>query len=66
MPTYGARVYPPNKKSDRMIIKQTRKNDAGNFVVDGHKEAFVPLNDDRAIAEAIRTALTGSLKSKNR
>jgi hypothetical protein len=65
MKTYAARVYPPHKRSGRFIIKQTVKNSSGNFVIDGQKEAFVSLDDDKAIAEAIRDALSGKLTSRS-
>jgi hypothetical protein len=65
MTTHGARIYPPNKKTGRLIIKQTVKSKAGNFIIDGHKEAFVSLNDDEAIATAIRDALAGKLTNKD-
>ncbi len=64
MSTYGASVYPPDKMSGRFIVKQTIKNKAGNFVVDAQKETFVSLNDDDAIASAIRNALAGKLKKR--
>jgi len=47
-----------------MIIKQTVKSDAGKFVIDGQKEAFVSLDDDNAIVTAIREALAGKLTNK--
>jgi hypothetical protein len=65
MQTHSARIYPPNKRSGRLIVKQTVKNKAGRFIIDGQKERFVLLSDDKAIASAIRDALAGKLKNKD-
>ncbi|MDD4877018.1 MAG: hypothetical protein PHQ86_07840 [Dehalococcoidales bacterium] len=63
---YGVRIYPLDKKV--ILIKQTVKKDgSSNYVVDTmadgeHREAHVDINDDRGIADAVRTALTGNLQ----
>jgi len=66
---YGARIY---KTSDEVIqVKQTiKKSDKQNnqyrYVVDcmpdgKHKERYVDVTDDKAIADAIRDALNDRL-----
>lgn len=65
---YGVRIYPLNTKV--ILIKQTvRKNGSPSYVVDkmangDHREAHVDINDDREIADAVRTALNGSLQRR--
>ena len=61
---YGVRIF---KVSDSiLLVKQTiksgsRPNDA--YVIDGHRERHVSINDDSAIANAVRDAITGELKA---
>ena len=61
---YGARVSLLDDKT--AIVKQTikREGSAQNdpYVIDEHKEAMVSLDDDQAIADAVRGALAGTLK----
>ncbi len=63
---YGVRIYPLDNKI--ILIKQTvKKSDSPSYVVDtmangDHREAHVDIDDDREIAEAVRTALNGNLK----
>ena len=45
-------------------MKQTVKsgpNSADEYVIGGHRERHVDLNDDAAVANAIREALAGQL-----
>lgn len=59
---YGARVYA--LANGRITVKQTIKSvakKAGEFVIDEDRERQVDLNDDIAIADAIRAALAGKL-----
>ena len=66
MDKYGVRIYPLDSKV--ILIKQTvKKVGSPSYVVDtmadgDHREAHVDIDDDRQIAEAIRTALKGLLK----
>lgn len=62
---FGARVYPLGKK--RLVIKQTVKSGTGytdryKATDPYHHERHVNVNDDAAIAQAIREALTGTLR----
>ncbi|MGI2335755.1 MAG: hypothetical protein ACRKGH_03815 [Dehalogenimonas sp.] len=65
MVRYGARVY--QLDYEKILIKQTiQKETLGEYVVDvmdkgKHRESHIPINDDHAIAEAVRTALRGEL-----
>ncbi|MFC2018680.1 hypothetical protein ACFLU4_01820 [Chloroflexota bacterium] len=65
MPKYGVRIYPLD--SQIILIKQTVKREgSGVYVVDtmedgNHREAHVPIDDDTAIAAAVRDALHGLL-----
>jgi hypothetical protein len=65
MVKYGARVY--QLDYEKILIKQTiQKEILGEYVVDTidedqHRETHVPINDDKAIADAVRTALRGEL-----
>ena len=65
MPKYGVRIYPLDNQV--ILIKQTVKRDSsGVYVVDTmedgeHREAHVPVDDDAAIASAVRDALHGLL-----
>lgn len=66
MAKYGVRIYPLD--TEVILIKQTIKKDGSpTYVVDtlpngDHREAHVSINSDTEIADAIRTALRGSLK----
>lgn len=66
MAKYGVRIYPLD--SEVILIKQTVKKDGSpTYVVDtlpngDHREAHVPIDSDGEIADAVRTALRGSLK----
>ena len=62
MRTHACRIYVVSP--GRLLIKQTvksgqEKNDP--YVIDGYKEAHVALDDDKAIADAIRAACAGEL-----
>ncbi|MFC1989456.1 hypothetical protein ACFLVW_02675 [Chloroflexota bacterium] len=65
MAKYGVRIYPLDDKV--ILVKQTVKKDgSGVYVVDTmdggeHREAHVSMDNDRDIAEAVRTALRGGL-----
>jgi hypothetical protein len=65
MAKYGVRIYPLDEKV--ILVKQTvKKEGSGVYVVDTlaggeHREAHVSSDDDRAIADAVRTALRGGL-----
>ncbi len=65
MVKYGARVY--QLDYEEILIKQTiQKEILGEYVVDTmdedqHRETQVPINNDKAIADAVRTALRGEL-----
>lgn len=65
MPKYGVRIYPLDDKV--ILIKQTVKREgSGVYVVDTmdggeHREAHVSIDNDRDIADAVRTALRGGL-----
>ena len=59
---YGARVYPMGK--DGLLVKQTVKSGSGytdKYKVSDtyHHERHVKLDNDAAIAQAIRDALRG-------
>lgn len=62
---FGARVYLMDNKT--ILIYQTKKRGAAQnapYVVwptPNQRGAFVNLNDDKAIADAIRTALNGKM-----
>ncbi len=59
---YGAKVYQVSKSV--LLIKQTVKRGTGQnapYVIDGHKEAHANLDDDAAIANAVRSAIKGNL-----
>ena len=61
-PKHGARVY--LLPAGRICVKQTVKrgsNQNDDYVIDSQKERHVDLNDDGAIAKAIRDALAGQL-----
>lgn len=64
VPKYGVRIY---KVSDSMLlVKQTiksgsRQNDA--YVIDEQKECHVNVDDDIAIANAVRNGIAGKLKA---
>lgn len=65
MPKYGVRIYPLDDQV--ILIKQTVKREvSGVYVVDTldggeHREAHVSIDNDKDIAEAVRTALRGGL-----
>jgi len=59
---FGARVYP--LANGKALVKQTIKsgpNMNDDYVIDGHKEKYINLNNDAEVAEAIRKALAGQL-----
>jgi len=61
-PKFGARVY---RLRDKLLVKQTiLRGIPPDYVIDGHKERHVHVDDDAAIAEAIREAVSGKLKHK--
>lgn len=56
-PTHGARVF---GMGDVVLIKQTvLKGTPPEYVIDEHRERHVAIDDDAAIAAAIRDAVTG-------
>ncbi len=58
---YGARVFllRPQKT---LLVKQTiKRRKSGRFVIDGHRERFVSIDNGTAIADAIRQAVSGRL-----
>ena len=65
MAKYGVRIYHLEDKV--ILIKQTVKKEySGVYVVDTtadgeHREAHVSLDNDKDIADAVRTALRGGL-----
>jgi hypothetical protein len=66
-PKYGVRVY--KLSEDTLLIKQTvksgsRTNDA--YVIDEQKELHVSIEDDAAIANAVRDGVAGRLKAGER
>ena len=61
-PKYGVRVF--KISADRLLIKQTIKSGSGpndRYVIDGQKERHVKVNDDSAIADAVRDGVSGKL-----
>ena len=54
---YGARVF--LLPSRTLLVMQTIKR--GRFVKDGDKEQFIPIKNTKAIAAAIRKAVSGNL-----
>ena len=59
---FGARVYA--LANGKALVKQTVKsgpNATDDYVIDGHKEKYINLNNDVEIAEAVRQALSGQL-----
>jgi hypothetical protein len=65
LPKFGARVYLlPSKK---LLVKQTTlRGEPPEYVIDEHKEQHVSVNNDVAIADAIRKAVSGELPAKGR
>lgn len=66
-PKYGARLYKMDEGT--LLVKQTVKSGGGHtdpYVVDEDREEYVDLNDDRAIARAVRRALNGELGGGSR
>ena len=62
---FGARVY-PIPDSNRARVKQTVKDDNDSndeYVIDDDRERFVDLNNDAAVAQAIRDSLAGNLQA---
>jgi hypothetical protein len=58
-PKHGARVY---LVGDKILIKQTvLRGTPPEYVIDEHRERHVRQEDDRAIAAAIRDAISGKL-----
>jgi len=64
VPKYGVRIY---KVSDNtLLVKQTiksgrRQNET--YVIDEQKERHVDIDDDEAIANAVRDGIAGKLKA---
>jgi hypothetical protein len=57
---HGARVFPLN--NGKALVKQTvYKSQSNQYVIDGHRERHVDLNNDAEVAGAIRDALAGQL-----
>ena len=61
---FGARIYAVS--DSEVLIKQTIKQTvsrgkAAKYVIDEHREKFVPLNNDSDLAQAVREALLGNL-----
>lgn len=62
-PRYGVRVFKVSE--DTLIIKQTIKSGSrptDHYVIDGQKECHVSIDDDSAIADAIRNGVAGKLR----
>jgi hypothetical protein len=58
-PKFGARVYPLGGK---LLVKQTiLRGTPPEYVIDEQKERHVSDGDDKAIAKAIRDAVSGKL-----
>jgi hypothetical protein len=55
----GARVY--RLDTHRILVKQTVQTLQGRYVIDEQRERHVNLDNDAAIAQAIRDALAGEL-----
>jgi len=66
---YGVRIY-PLPDSDVILIKQTVKRpESPRYVIDTlldgtHREAHISVDDTVSIADAVRQALRGELKSE--
>ena len=63
-PKYGVRIS--KLTENRLIVKQTIKRGSGQndpFVIDGHKEKHVNINNDSEIADAVRNGVAGKLKA---
>jgi hypothetical protein len=59
IPRHGARVY---LLAGKLLVKQTvLRGTPPEYVVDSQKEIHVDLEDDGAIADAIRAAVSGKL-----
>ncbi len=63
-PKFGARIFAVS--DSKALIKQTLSREGSTeYVIDrtqgGHREKFVSLNDDAAVAQAVREALVGNL-----
>lgn len=57
---FGARIYAVS--DSEVLIKQTvSRGKAAKYVIDEHREKFVPLNNDSDLAQAVREALLGNL-----
>jgi hypothetical protein len=63
-PKYGVRI---SKFSEgRLVIKQTKKRGSKQndpYVIDEQKETMVNIDDDSAIADAVRNGVAGKLKA---
>lgn len=62
-PKYGVRVFKVSEAT--LLIKQTIKSGKGKtdeYVIDGQKERHVKIDDDSAIADAVRDGVAGRLK----
>jgi hypothetical protein len=56
---HGARVY---QVGDRILVKQTvLSGDPPRYVIDGKSERHSARDDDKAIADAVRLALSGQM-----
>jgi len=59
---YGVRVF--KVSGETLLIKQTVKSGSNSndpYIIDDHKERHVKINDDSAIAEAVRDGVYGKL-----
>ena len=59
---FGVRVFKVSEET--LLIKQTIKrgsNPNDPYVIDGQKERHVKINDDSAIANAVRDGVSGKL-----
>ncbi len=59
MPKHGARVY---RVGSKLLVKQTvLRGNPPEYVVDEQRERHVAIDDDRALAAAVRDAVNGKL-----
>jgi hypothetical protein len=58
-PKYGARVY---RLAGKLLVKQTvLRGTPPEYVIDEQRERHVPEDDDKAIATAVRDAVSGRI-----
>ena len=61
---YGVRIFKMDEYT--LLIKQTVKSGSGptdEYIIDGHKERHVEIDDDSGIADAVRDGVNGRLKA---